>query len=134
LRPSLLVEFIAISTLCLLPVAASADYPSRPAAVHLYYEDGRLVDYSLGKHGGDLAVLLPSGQRDLVYIAYPNKINGHHYLCQTLPRVGEEKPAAILCSERPPNIVVGRTHVRVTYWWGTYLGQRAKISDEISTL
>jgi hypothetical protein len=75
--------------------------------------------------------VLPNGARDKFIVAQPNKINGHHYLCQIVPWEGEpSRMRSWGCSEVPPRIVVRKTIVRVTYWWSN--GQR--VSDEIDTV
>lgn len=128
-------RFVACAASLLALLGASPDgYPSRPSAVRVHYMTGRLVDYVLGNHSGGLAIIRQTGERDSFFIAYPNKINGHHYLCQQLPFVGMNAATEGLCSEKPRNIVVGRTLVHVTYWWGTVRGKAAKISDEIMTV
>jgi len=113
--------------------ATNDDYPHRPANAHLAFEQGRLTIYTLGNHGGGLTIMRSNGKRDDFFIAYPNKINGKHYLCAELPSI-HNSPDDVSCNQRPPNVVVGKTSVRVTYWWGTMYGKPAKISDEITTL
>lgn len=106
-------------------------YPSKPPNVHAYYAAGRLLSYSLGNHSGTLTIALADGARESFVVAQPNKINGHHYLCQIVPWAGEPPRMRHWgCSEIPPNIVVRQTTVRVTYWWSK--GNR--VSDEIDTI
>jgi hypothetical protein len=122
----------------LLGSAALDAYPSKPSHVRIAFELGTLVEYTLGNHSGGLTIRRKDGTFDLFLIAYPNKINGRHYLCQSLPYVGETGPYPGAAAEPKPascpkNVIVGKTDVRVSYWWGTMRGKPAKISDEITT-
>lgn len=115
-------------------LGASPDaYPPRPKGVHVHYEEGRLIDYVLGNHGGGLDLVLPSGRHDTLYIGYPNKINGHHFLCQIIPSIRVPNPGGS-CDEIPPHIMAGRSLVRVAYWWSILNGRKVKVSDELTTL
>jgi len=113
-------------------IRSSVDaYPVRPIGVRTYVMRGTLVDYGLGTRGGGLTTVTADGRSRTAVIAYPNTIDGHHYLCQDLPSLRDPAPSAVACSQRPPGILVGRSHVHVTYWYGMVSGRRVKISDAI---
>ncbi len=106
-------------------------YPVRPIGVRTFVMRGTLVDYNLGNHGGGLTIVTADGRSRTAVIAYPNTIDGRHYLCQDLPSLRDPTPSAVACSQRPPGILVGRSHIRVIYWYGMVRGRRMEISDAI---
>lgn len=48
-----------------------------------------------------------------------------------IPSLRDPAPSAVARLQRPPGILVGRSHVRVIYWYGVVSGRRVKISDAI---
>ncbi len=110
-----------------------ANFPSRPPSVSLHYAIGKLTDYTMGNQSGGLTIVA-SGKPQSFIIAFPNKINGRHYLCAVLPSVIRPHPDEGLCNQVPSRVVVGKTRVRVTFWHGTFENHPSEISDEIQTL
>jgi hypothetical protein len=106
-------------------------YPSHPPGVHVFADTGVLTAYDLGNHNGGLTVRHADGTSAHFFIALPNKINGRRYGCQMLPWIGEPISMRDSKCEVHPAVVIGKTPVRVLYWWSVFENRRAKISDSI---
>ena len=121
--------------LAVLTVAYAAPqtwpYPSHPAGARVFSDAGVLTAYDLGNHNGGMMIRHADGSTAHFFIALPNKINGRRYACQTLPWVGEPASMHNAKCDVHPAVVIGRTCVRVLYWWSVFENRRTKISDDM---
>ncbi len=108
-------------------------FPIRPAHAVLYDDSGILTGFGIGNDTAGIAIKRSDGNAVKFYLAFPHTFNGKRATCVQVaePSIA---PGYSECKERlPADIVLGKTHVHVTYWWTTYDGTRVRVTDAIST-
>ncbi len=106
-------------------------YPSHPPGVRVLSDTGVLTAYDLGNHNGGMTIRHADGTSAHFFIALPNKINGRRYGCEMLPWVGEPASMRDAKCEVRPAVVIGKTRVRVSYWWGVFEDHRANFGQNV---
>jgi hypothetical protein len=104
----------------------------RPTHAVLHGENGVLTSFGIGNDTAGIALRLGNGRTDQLFLAFPHTFNGKLARCRQVadPSVA---PGYTDCKEQlPASIVVGKTRVRVTYWWTRYNGTAVKVADAIS--
>ncbi len=124
-----LTFFLAILAVTLQAQTQRHFFPSRPAATPLHTETGVLADYGVGNDTGGFTVRW--GNVSHVFIlGFPLRLAGTLYRCLPMPtRVHDDG----ICKKWPVNVVLGKSKVRVTYWWQNDPGVgRVRVSDTIA--
>jgi hypothetical protein len=109
-------------------------FPTRPAHAVLYGDSGILTGFGIGNDTAGIAIKRGDGRAVKFYLAFPHTFDGKRATCTQVaePSIA---PGYSECKERlPADIVLGKTHVHVTYWWTTYDGSRVRVTDAISTM
>jgi hypothetical protein len=108
-------------------------FPTRPARAVFYRESGVLAGFGIGNDTAGVAIKRSDGRTVNFFLAFPHTFDGKRSTCKQVaaPAVA---PGFTECKEQlPSRFVVGKTHVRVTYWWQMYEGTRVRVTDTIST-
>ena len=105
---------ILAASVVALPVAASADFPPRPAGAPLHETRGVLQDWGIGNRSGGISIRTQTGVRwfavsDRIYV------DGKRVICALPPRRGQ-KPDKAECESWPAGLVLGTSRVVVSYW------------------
>jgi hypothetical protein len=107
-------------------------FPMRPTHAVLHGENGVLTAFGIGNDTAGVALHLSDGRTDKFYLAFPHTFNGKLAHCRQVaePSIA---PGFTECKEQlPANIIVGKTRVRITYWWTTYNGTPVKVADTLA--
>jgi hypothetical protein len=108
-------------------------FPTRPANAVLYSESGILTGFGIGNDTAGIAIKRSDGRTVNFFLAFPHTFDGKRATCKQIsePSIA---PGYSECKERlPANIVLGKTHVRITYWWAKYEGSRVRVTDAVAT-
>jgi hypothetical protein len=90
-------------------------------------ESGLLNSYGVGNAAGGFTI-----GKDTFALGYPLTINDVVYRCLPTPMRTRDDGE---CKRWPKSVQIGKSRVRVTYWWGVEPGVgRVKISNEFETL
>ena len=134
MRNILQIFLFVICTLGTASIQGRDQFPGkRPKHAHIYCDTGILIDRG-GNKWITTEVKLKSGEERHYFRVDPDLIDGKYYDCLVPPYVGQPERDSISCPDWPSNVLVGKTRVRVVYWWGNVQGRRDRISDEIFTL
>jgi len=125
---------VVIAFLAILTASVAVDaqeqqhfFPERPNVVKLRTESGILTSYGVGNDAGGFKV-----GDDSFALGYPLTINGVVYRCLPTPTRSQDDGE---CKKWPRSVRVGKSRVRVTYWFGVQPGVgRVKISNEFSVI
>ena len=116
------------------PLIARDEFPNRrPKKVRLYCDTGIFIHYG-GNKWLTTEIKLNNGEKRHYFRVSPDYIDGKYYFCDFPPRVDKPERDSIFCEDWPSDVVLGKTRVRVVYWWGRVQGHRDRISDEIHVL
>lgn len=118
-----------------LPGAAPASsfFPKRPPNAILHTATGVLVDYGLGNKSGGFRIRQDGTQKNLEFsVGDSMRMNRHEVHCAVPPSPGFQ-PSKAACAYWPPEIVIGKTRVQVTYWSDKSAAQAGNVSDQIDS-
>jgi hypothetical protein len=121
-------------TLMLLALASQVQaqnhfFPSRPTGATLHTETGILTTYGIGNDTGGFTVKRGAISREFA-VGFPLRLAGTLYRCLPIP---SRKHDDGNCKRWPAALVVGKSRVRVTYWWQEQPGVgRVRVSDTIT--
>ncbi len=92
-------------------------FPEPPKDAKRLSAEGILNDYGIGNSSGTLYLQdSKSGTEETFYISSSIQIDGKPVTCIAPPK-GDFSPSADLCSDWPKSLVLGKTKVRVSYWF-----------------
>jgi hypothetical protein len=107
-------------------------FPTRPAKVALHRTVGVLTDYGVGNDTGGLSIRKADGSTEQFLLAFPTKVNDKVFDVYRCSRTSKD-PDQRVGNCTPGNVHIGKTRVRVTYWWRKApRGTLVKASNEIS--
>jgi len=89
-------------------------FPTRPPGIGTHSETGVLVAYAMGNDSGGFTIT--RGSRKIEFaVGYPLTLAGTRYpRCLPVPSRTRDDHE---CKKWPRNLLVGKSRVRVTYWW-----------------
>jgi len=104
-------------------------FPVRPKSVVLRSATGIIEDYGIGMKSGGVRIQPTIGRRIYFYVSDKMIINGKRVMCTNPPYGTYMQPP--FCSDWPRNLIIGKTHVTVTYWKSTRYGKPVNVTDRI---
>lgn len=113
---------------------ANAGYYPRVAGPPVGTADGVLINLGAGMGSGDVTIRQAGNKKRSFYMAAePFLIDGKPLRCAITP-TPQYSPPPNLCRYWPPNLKIGSTRVRVSYWRGIRDGKQTEVTRELRIL
>jgi hypothetical protein len=107
-------------------------FPTRPARVALHTAVGILTGYGVGNDTGGLSIKKADGRTDQFFLAFPTTVDEEVFDVYRCSRASKN-PDLRVGNCTPRNVRIGKSRVRVTYWWQKApWGTSVKVSNAIS--